>query len=60
MKNHELEYEQNVYVGGYVGSCSCSDPDWEDSWSGHVTFSGYTEQEITDQHFDHLLEEGVL
>ena len=46
-----------MYGAGYLGFCSCSDPDWiDDGWSGQVAFYGSSEQDVLDQHHDHLLE----
>ena len=56
MLGHEIEIEQNIYTLGYEGFCECSDPNYEDGWAGQVVFAGNTEQEILDQHHDHLLE----
>lgn len=56
MLGHKIEIEQNIYTLGYEGFCECSDADYEDGWSGMVVFSGNTQQDVLDQHHDHLLE----
>ncbi len=57
MLGHRIEVEREMYGSGFMGFCNCSDPDWsEGGWSGQVAFYGYTEQEVLDQHHDHLLE----
>lgn len=54
---HILEIERNPWVGGYDGSCSCSDPSYEDGWEGHVVFHGDSEQEVRDYFEEHVMEE---
>lgn len=59
MNEHELEIYPNKYTGGLDGICGCSTMHYEDGWEGQVSFFGNTEEEVKDQHWDHLLEEGV-
>lgn len=57
MLGHKIEVGREMYGAGFIGFCECSDPDWVDEgWSGQVVFAGNTEQEVLDQHHDHLLE----
>ena len=56
MFGHEIEVEREMYGSGFIGFCECSDPDWVDEgWSGQVSFYGSSEQDVLDQHHDHLL-----
>lgn len=57
---HMLVIEENRYVGGFDGYCECLDPDWDgESWEGFTSYHADTQQDIIDQHHDHLLEAGV-
>lgn len=57
---HTLEIYRNAYTGGFDGVCECSTPSYEDGWEGVVSFFGLSEDEVEDQHHDHLLEEGLV
>lgn len=57
MLGHKIEIEREIYGAGFIAFCECSDADWVDEgWSGQVVFYGSSEQDIIDQHHDHLLE----
>lgn len=56
--NHKLEYVEKNPWGGYSGSCSCSDPDYDSGWSGHIDFYGKTLKEVNRSFAEHVAEEG--
>lgn len=57
---HELVAEYNVHARGFLGSCVCMEPDFEDGWSGYSTFFSDTLDGVEDQFLDHVREEGEL
>lgn len=54
--DHKLIIERNVVGIGYDGTCSCSDPDWNEGWIGHVVFHGESRSEIEEYFADHVIE----
>ena len=53
---HDLTIYRNPVGMGYTGSCSCSDPDYDEGWSGQVEFHEFSKDRVREAHFNHILE----
>lgn len=58
MNIHKLEAYRNPVGWGWVGSCECSDPSYEDGWFGQVSFAADSREELEDYYQNHLIEVG--
>lgn len=53
---HDLTIYRNPVGMGYTGVCGCSDPDYNDGWSGQVEFHEFSKDAVREAHFNHVLE----